>query len=102
MIKIEEKTKIIVIDGEPGMLLLEFAVITRDLKKILPKGFAEKLEEDFKIGMTAKVEGEVGRRMSRLVHGEPRVLSKKEVEDGIEAVIKALMEEIGVDESDGE
>ena len=45
MIKIEEKTKIIVIDGEPGMLLLEFAVITRDLKKILPKGFAEKLEE---------------------------------------------------------
>ena len=101
MIKIEEKTKIIVIDGEPGMLLLEFAVITRDLKKILPKGFAEKLEEAFKIGM-AKVEGEVGRRMSRLVHGEPRVLSKKEVEDGIEAVIKALMEEIGVDESDGE
>ena len=70
MIKIEEKTKIIVIDGEPGMLLLEFAVITRDLKKILPKGFAEKLEEAFKIGMTAKVEGEVGRRMSRLVHGE--------------------------------
>ena len=47
MIKIEEKTKIIVIDGEPGMLLLEFAVITRDLKKILPKGFAEKLEEAF-------------------------------------------------------
>ena len=41
MIKIEEKTKIIVIDGEPGMLLLEFAVITRDLKKIIPKGFAE-------------------------------------------------------------
>ena len=64
--------------------------------------YAEKLEEAFKIGMTAKVEGEVGRRMSRLVHGEPRVLSKKEVEDGIEAVIKALMEEIGVDESDGE
>ena len=52
--------------------------------------------------MTAKVKGEVGRRMSILVHGEPRVLSKKEVEDGIEAVIKALMEEIGVDESDGE
>ena len=44
MIKIEEKTKIIVIDGEPGMLLLEFAVITQGLKKTLPKEFAEKLE----------------------------------------------------------
>lgn len=102
MIKIEEKTKIITIDGEPGILLLEFAVITQSLKKTLPKDFAEKLEGTFKIGMTAKVKGEVGRRMSILVHGEPRVLSKKEVEDGIEAVIKALMEEIGVDESDGE
>ena len=37
MIKIEEKTKIIVIDGEPGMLLLEFAVITRDLKRFYRK-----------------------------------------------------------------
>ncbi len=102
MIKIENDSAILVIDGEPGMLLLEFAVITQSLKKTLPKDFAEKLEETFKIGMTAKVKGEVGRRMSRLVYGEPRVLSPKEVEDGIEAVIKALMEEIGVDESDGE
>lgn len=104
MIKADAKTGIIAKMGDNIVLLSDVAMIGYVLKETSPEGIYTAFKDAFVIGMESKDEEEMAKRLIEEVLKAPLVkeASRKKAEKSIEAIIEALMEEIGVDEDDGE
>lgn len=104
MINADAKTGIIAKMGDNIVLLSDVAMLGYALKGTSPEGIHTAFKDAFVIGMESKDEEEMAKRLIEEVLKAPLVkeASRKKAEKSIEAIIEALMEEIGVDEDDGE
>lgn len=103
MIKADAKTGKITKSGDSMVLLTEVALIGYGLKRTSPKGLHTAFRDAFVIGIESKDEEEMTKRLAEeVLKPMAREESRRKAEKGIEAVIKTLMEKIGVDEDDGE